>query len=195
MNQCFSRIFAGLAIAAAIPVCAQQMSGRDAFLRQQAYEEMQRVSGQVDVLQNNQEELVNRMGKFEQAREEIENLKAEIAGLRATVEELKRQLSAQRGEIVRDLMNRMDAAEKERNRREKEREKEQKARLPPPPPPSSSSHSKDYNGPTKTYTVVGGDTLSMIAEAFHTKVSVLKSLNNLKNDNLRIGQKLVVPGK
>jgi LysM repeat protein len=45
----------------------------------------------------------------------------------------------------------------------------------------------------KIYLVVPGDTLGKIARQHKTTVSVLKKKNGLKNDILRIGQKLKLP--
>jgi LysM repeat protein len=45
---------------------------------------------------------------------------------------------------------------------------------------------------TKTYTVVKGDTLSKIAREQNTTIAALRSLNNLKSDNLSIGMVLKV---
>ena len=64
---------------------------------------------------------------------------------------------------------------------------------PPPPPPAPRPAKPAYTGPCKEYVVESGDTLSVIATAFNTKVSVLRSMNNLKGDNLRVGQKILVP--
>lgn len=47
--------------------------------------------------------------------------------------------------------------------------------------------------PEVTYTVKKGDSLSVIAERYNTKVAIIKAHNGLKNDNIRIGQKLVIP--
>ncbi len=149
--------------------------GRDDFMRQQAYAEMQRVSGQVDVLQSNIGELQRRVGKLESGgdsrglRQEIEALKAELASLR-------RELRSQRGEIVKDLSGRMA--------------KIQQATAPAPAP---RQQKQPFAGPCKEYIVEGGDTLSVIAEAFGTTVQKIREMNGLKSDNLRIGQKLLVP--
>lgn len=45
-----------------------------------------------------------------------------------------------------------------------------------------------------TYEVKSGDTLGAIARRQGTTVSALRAANNLSNDNLRVGQKLVIPG-
>ena len=173
----------GFAVSAAVAaMCATAVGqGRDDFMRQQAYAEMQRVSGQVDVLQSNLGDLMSRVSKLEGGgdakglRQEIDALKAELAALR-------RELQSQRGEIVKDLSGRLKDI--------------QKTMAPPAPPPTPSKPAKPaYTGPCKEYVVEGGDTLSLIATAFNTTVSKLKEMNNLKNDNLRIGQKLLVPAK
>ncbi len=44
------------------------------------------------------------------------------------------------------------------------------------------------------YKVVRGDTLSAIAQAFGAKVSAIKEANDLKNDMIRPGQELIIPG-
>ena len=46
---------------------------------------------------------------------------------------------------------------------------------------------------TRYYKVKSGDTLSEIAEKFHTSVAKIKKTNNLRSDNLRIGQLLKIP--
>ena len=52
---------------------------------------------------------------------------------------------------------------------------------------------KDYNKPKKKYhKVKSGDTLSEIAEKYRTSVKKIKKLNNLRNNTIRIGQKIRV---
>ena len=46
---------------------------------------------------------------------------------------------------------------------------------------------------TRYYKVKSGDTLSEIAEKYHTSVAKIKKTNNLRGDNLRIGQLLKIP--
>ena len=172
----------GFAVSAAVAaMCATAVGqGKEDFMRQQAYAEMQRVSGQVDVLQSNLGDLQSRVSKLEGGgdakglRQEIDALKAELAALR-------RELQSQRGEIVRDLSGRLKDI--------------QKTIAPPSLPAQPKPAKPAYTGPCKEYVVEGGDTLSLIASAFNTTVSKLKEMNNLKSDNLRIGQKLLVPAK
>lgn len=162
-------VFAGMSVAA----FAQS---RDGFLKNQAYEEMQRVAGQVDVIEQNQNDLSERVAKVEAMKREIDDLKSNVAALQAQLAELKSLVSKQRGEIITELSGVIRKAEA--------------SRPAPAPVPVSS-----YTGKTEIYTVQSGDTLSLISEAFGTKISVVKELNNLKNDNIRVGQKLRVPGK
>ena len=159
---------------ASVAGAQQQTGGREAFLRQQAYAEMQRVTSQVDTLQSNFDDLQRRVSQVERGSN-TRALQAEIDALKATVAELRRELANQRGEIVKDLSGRL-------------------AKMLPPAPPSPRPTQKVVvSGPTSTYTVVSGDSLYLVASAFNTTVAKLRELNGLKNDNLRIGQKLIVP--
>ena len=170
------KITAAAALVAVSAVAFAQ--GRDDFMRQQAYAEMQRVSGQVDILQSNLGDLQRRVGKLEGGGD-TRGIRQEIDALKAAVAELRREIQSQRGEIVKDLSGRIKQI--------------QAAATPPPPPPPPQPAKPAYSGPCKEYFVEKGDTLSVIAEAFNTKVHILRSMNNLKSDNLRIGQKILVP--
>ena len=163
----------GLCAGVSVSLFAQ---AKDAYLKQQAYEEVQRVAGQVDILEQNQNDLSERVGKVEAMKREIEDLKSNVAALQAQLAELKSLVSKQRGEIIAELSGVIKKAEA--------------SRPAPAPVPVSS-----YTGKTEIYTVQSGDTLSLISEAFGSKISVIKDLNNLKNDNIRVGQKLRVPAK
>ena len=166
--------YKGLAVMACMAVAGVAFGqAREEFMRQQAYAEMQRVSGQVDVLQANLSELQSRVSRLEGGGD-AKGLRQEIESLKATVADLRRQLQSQRGEIVRDLSGRIAKIQQQT----------------PPPPPKVE---KTVIGPHREYTVQSGDTLSVIAEAFNTTVSKIKEMNNLKSDSLRIGQKLNVP--
>ena len=57
---------------------------------------------------------------------------------------------------------------------------------------SSASKSADAGQSGKTYTVVKGDTLSLIAKQHSVEVSQLREWNHLKSDNIKLGQTLQV---
>lgn len=147
--------------------------GRESFMQQQAYAEMQRVSGQVDVLQSNLSELQNRVGRLE-GNGQSQGIRQEIDALKAAVADLRREIQSQRGEIVRDLSGRI-------------------SKMQQAAPAARPVEKKVVIGPHIEYTVQSGDTLSLIAQAFNTTVAKIKEMNNLKGDNLRVGQKLNLP--
>ena len=149
--------------------------GKESFMQQQAYAEMQRVSGQVDILQTNLGDLQRRVGAIEGGGDDSKGVRQEIDSLRTQISELRREMQGLRGEIVKDLSGRIA--------------KMQSAVAPAPRP----APEKIVIGPHQEYTVQSGDTLSLIAQAFGTTVSKIKEMNGLKNDNLRIGQKLNLP--
>ena len=51
------------------------------------------------------------------------------------------------------------------------------------------------NDKPKTHTVKSGETLSKIAEKYGVTISQLREWNNLKDDNIRVGDKLSISGK
>lgn len=148
--------------------------GRENFMQQQAYAEMQRVSGQVDVLQSNLGDLQRRVGALEGGGDS-KGIRQELDALKAAVAELRRELQSQRGEIVKDLSGRIAKMQ---------------TAAPAPKPVETK---KVVIGPHQEYTVQSGDTLSLIAQAFNTSVGKIKEMNALKGDNLRVGQKLNLP--
>src|SRR5207237_6906972 len=74
----------------------------------------------------------------------------------------------------------------------------QKIKIPPPPAPSTTTTATPGTTTTSTsgeqlYTVVSGDTLTLIARKTGTTVKALRSANNLTTDSIRVGQKLKIP--
>lgn len=158
------------ALAGQIPLWAQS---RDDFMRQQAYAEMQRVLGQIDVLQNNIEDISRRVSRLE-SRGSSNSLEVEVAALKSAIAELRREMGAQRGEIVKDLSARI-------------------AKLPAVTVKAPEPSRKVLPGKHLEYVVQSGDSLFLISKAFNVPVKTIRELNGLKNDNLRIGQKIIVP--
>lgn len=181
MNR-LGMMLAATAVFAASVACAEPPGARrDTFLQRQAFEEMQRVSGQVDVLQSNQEELAAKVRELARANGssdgEIETLKAEIGGLKVQIASLRSEMQAMRGEIVKELTGKI----------------QQIARQMTPPAPPPQPMRPQASGRFREYVVRPGDTLSIIAEACGTKVSAIKEANGLRSDMLRVGQKLKIP--
>lgn len=66
----------------------------------------------------------------------------------------------------------------------------QKNKKIPKPTVEKKIHKETFTG---SYTVRNGDTISQIAEKFNIKTANLKRANRLRNNNIRVGQKLSVP--
>jgi len=170
-------------ILAAAALCAigafgQGGGGRDAFVLQQAYAEMQRVSGQIDVLQNNIDDLAQRIARLERSNSsgDAAATASRIAALEGAVAALRRELREQRGEIVKDLSSRI-------------------AKIPQPQPAAPKASQAAHSGPHREYVVAAGDNLWLIARAFNTSVSKIREMNNLKGDSLRVGQTIRIPAE
>jgi LysM repeat protein/lysophospholipase L1-like esterase len=61
------------------------------------------------------------------------------------------------------------------------------------PPVKKKEDEKKTPPKTKTHIVKKGDTLYDLAKKYKTTVAQIKKTNNLKSDNLKIGQKLIIP--
>jgi len=149
--------------------------GKENFMQQQAFAEMQRVSGQVDVLQSNIADVQRRVGRLEGGGDS-RGIRQEIDALKAAIADLRREMQSLRGEIVKDLSGRIA-----------------KMQTQVSAPASKPVEKKVVIGPHVEYTVQSGDTLSLIAQAFNTTVPKIREMNNLKSDGLRVGQKLNLP--
>lgn len=126
----------------------------------------------------------------------------ENANLEMKVSEMQRQ--------IKDLQNRNKEMEQELQRLKRQSAAEAEARevqmrelskqikklaLLPPPTPSSVPQEKDPNQKYEIFEVPKGATLSAIAKAYNVSIQSIKRANNLKDNNLRIGQKLKIPVK
>ena len=167
------------AAALAIAASADPAASREAILRNQAYAEMQRVSSQIDSLQADHDALAAKVARMESGSGELGKIRAEIDAVKADIASLRTEMRNMRSEITADLTKRISAMM---------REMAPKAQPQPQPKPVNQ-------GPMVEYTVVSGDTLSLISAASGASVGEIRRINNLKNDNLRIGQKLLLPKK
>lgn len=170
-----------LAGVAALEVFAAQPNGNN-FMQSQAMAEVNRVAGQLDVVNNNLDDLSQRVHKLE-SKGNDSSLRQEIDALKAAIQELRKEMANQRAEIVKDLSGRIASAQAAQAKEEKAKAKAA----------AQSASKNTYDGPVMEYEVVAGDNLFFIAKAFNTSVNKLKEMNNLKNNNLRVGQKLLVP--
>ena len=165
------------AFLAATAICtasAQQTSGRDAFLVRQACEQVQRLAAQFDVLETNQNALSERLRAIERGGGEINDFKASIAALKAENAALRREMENMKREIVAEIVAKIKQATPAQPRNT--------------PQPRSGERYDEY-------TVQKGDTLSLIAQAFGTTVDALMEINALKNHDLQIGKRLLVPSQ
>lgn len=63
----------------------------------------------------------------------------------------------------------------------------------PTPAPVPETTTPSPTAPTTTYSVVSGDTLTLIAKKYNTTVTLIKQLNQLTTDAIYVGQRLTVP--
>lgn len=186
-----SLILAAIALVAGAAQSQDMAAARAAYQQQQALAEVPRLVQQFDVLVQNQDNIVARLQRLEQPAGPDANLQAEIATLRAEVADLRAALPRLqeqiRAAVVADLAQRM-------------------AKITPPPPPAAVSAPARAPaarpapppsvGPHYEYVVEKGQTLSLIAQGFDTTVQKILAANpGLKANNLRVGQKLIIPAE
>lgn len=63
-----------------------------------------------------------------------------------------------------------------------------------PPPGTWIAHNRHRGGAPREIVIARGDTLSGIASRYNVSVPVLRRHNGLKDDNIRVGQVLTIPG-
>ncbi len=183
-----------LAAAAAVSAFAQApdpaVVRRNALIDQTA-SEVQRLGENFDVVSENQAKLEAKVAKLEGDLRSIDDLKAEIAGLRAENERLRSAQAELREQIVDDITKRiakMNIGGAPTGPAPVPRPISTAARNSTPAPSAPAPTTSGYN-----HIVEAGQTLSEIARGYGVTVNAIKQANGLKNDNLRIGQKLFIP--
>lgn len=192
------RVLVPLVVLGCLSICAQD-DGRIAYQARQAAQEVQRLSSQFDQLESRVEAISSRMNGMESSNS-TRDIRAEVGAIRSELNELKRRQAAMRGEIVAELSKKMA---------------DLIAKSAPPPPPSRPASSSRIDrpqrgsaaprdrepaptGPTGPYfehIVEPGETLSYIAKECKTTIQKIKQYSGLKSDNLRVGQKLLIPAE
>ena len=134
----------------------------------------------------------------------VRTVQDENARLEMKVSELQRQvkeLAAKNKEMEQEMqrLKRQSAAEaeaREAQLREISKQIKRLASLPPPAPVTPGKKSDSgFNQNYEIFEVPKGATLSAIAKAYNVSVQSIKRANNMKDNNLRVGQKLKIPVK
>ena len=112
--------------------------------------------------------------------QEIQALRNEVYGLNSQISQLNSKMNALDAKQQKEMSNLI-----------KEVEVLLKKSVAGSSRPSSSSSAN--RGPGREHVVEPGHTLSAIASAYGTTVSAIKKANNLKSDQIYVGQKLFIP--
>ena len=141
--------------------------------RNSAQEEMVgNLSNQVRLLQDENSKLAATVYSLQR---EMKELKQRIGSYQAELEELRRQISAESDARKKQLNNIADSIQQAGERAAE----------------NSRTAAEEYD----FYVVEAGATLSAVSRATGISISELKRVNGMKNDVLRIGQKLKIPRK
>ena len=134
----------------------------------------------------------------------VRTVQDENARLEMKVSELQRQvkeLAAKNKEMEQEMqrLKRQSAAEAEAREAQLREISKQIKRLASLPPPAPVTPGKKFDsGSNQNYEIFEvpkGATLSAIAKAYNVSVQSIKRANNMKDNNLRVGQKLKIPVK
>ena len=140
-----------------------------------------------------EQELQVQIQMEKKAREDAIKLKKEAELAKRQAEEVQKELD--------ELEERKNAAEFLEQEAQKQKEQFDAEQHPPIEPiiviekadPEELEMDKPFDtAAVKTYTVKVGDTLYSLSNKFYITIEQLKELNNLKDNNLRVGQVLVV---
>jgi LysM repeat protein len=144
----------------------------------------QTAARQQAAVRHTEERFLRLQGRVESIEMENARLMQELQQLRAEVRSFNTQLSQ-----INGSMQSLDAKQaREMQELIKRVEALLKKSVASRPPPASSSR-----GPGREHVVEAGHTLSAIATAYGTTVNAIKQANNLKSDNIYVGQKLFIP--
>ena len=173
----------------------QQMSVQVARINSQwarRGQDLADLRAEVQVLREDQQRLTAELAASRQLssqlRQRLDLTERQLASVDANyskrVEQLRKSLAAERGTREAALKVAVDSMAKEFETTANKLQAEQKRML--------DSVAGSPAG-QREYTVVAGDCLSAIAQAFKVSIEGIKKANGLKSDLIREGQKLIIP--
>jgi len=148
------------------PQQRQQANARQQAADRMAAENLHRLQGKVESVEMENARLVQEM---QQLRSEVRSINNQMAQLGSGMQSLESRRARDKQEVINQVSGRVESLIK----------KQATAR---PKRPSGREH-----------VVESGHTLSAIASAYGTNVKAIKQANNLKSDNIYVGQKLFIP--
>jgi N-acetylmuramoyl-L-alanine amidase len=129
-------------------------------------ERVQRLQAQVESMETENARL---MQEIQQLRQEIGSFSGQLAQLNSSMGSLEAKQAREMNELIKRVESLLKKSVAAR----------------PAPAPS--------RGAGREHVVEAGHTLSAIAQAYGTSVKAIQDANNLKSDNIYVGQKLFIP--
>jgi len=162
------------------------------------------LTGCETLLQQQRSQRVRQYSELEELRRDVAQLKDQVQELSASRERVYQEAEGARtasDATARQLGARMDALEQAQRTAEARQEQQKQEIINTLSTKMSGllkTQAQASSGPThvrgREHTVEEGQTLSEIARAYGTKMSVIQKANNMSNpDNLRVGQVLFIP--
>lgn len=148
------------------PQQRQQQAARQQLATRHTEERIHRLQGQVESIEMENSRL---MQELQQLRNTVNSYNSQISQLNSSMKSLEAKQASEMNSLIKRVEGLLNKAVASR------------------PAPKAS------RGPGREHVVESGHTLSAIAQAYGTTVKAIKSANNLKSDNIYVGQKLFIP--
>jgi LysM repeat protein len=129
-------------------------------------EKIYRLQGKIESVEMENARLIQDM---QQLRNEMRSLSSQIGQLGSGMQNLESRQARDKQEVINQVSGRVESLIKKQ----------------------AAARPKKASG--REHVVQSGHTLSAIAQAYSTNVSAIKKANNLKSDNIYVGQKLFIP--
>lgn len=151
------------------PQQRREAQAREQAKMRQAEERAYRMQGQVESVEIQNERLLQ---EISQLRSQVRSANSQISQLNSKMSSLEAKQAREMNELIKRVEGLLKKSMASSSR-------------------SSSRSSARVSG--REHVVESGHTLSTIAQAYGSSVSAIKKANNLKSDNIYVGQKLVIP--